>query len=76
MKKLKLGLLAFIGALFGAVANAQELTAAETAMNSIATEMTGLIATALPIVASVSVAGLGLYMIPRAVRWIRSAGGR
>lgn len=50
-------------------------TAAQ-AMQAVGSEITSLIATALPIVSQVAVAGLGLYMIPKAVSWVKRAAGR
>jgi len=38
--------------------------------------MTGAVSAALPILVSVIIAVLGIWLIPKAIRWVKSAVGR
>jgi len=68
-------LAAFSASLIGAVAVADS-AAALAAMTTLATDAEALVTGALPLVASVVVAVVGISMIPRVGRWIKSALGR
>lgn len=46
-------------------------TTLETALQTVETTFEGYVSTAFPILAAVVVAGLGIWVLPKIVRWIK-----
>lgn len=72
-KKKGLAVLSAVGMAGLSMANTDtsSATTLETALDSVKTTFEGYVTTAFPILAAVVVAGLGIWVLPKIVRWIK-----
>lgn len=73
MKKVITTVMSALAVVGGAFA---EGTGVTDAMESISTELQGYISAAIPLVTALAVSMLGIWIIPKALKWIRSGVGR
>lgn len=72
-KKKGLAALSVVGVAGMSMANTDtsSATTLETALGTVQTTFEGYVSTAFPILAAVVVAGLGIWVLPKIVRWLK-----